>query len=156
MVTIEPVTASAARHYDVTVVGAGPVGAVAALARARRGVRVALCEANPSAARRLAGEWLHPPAIQVLRELGIDLPSEVPEHAAGRGFVVFPDDGSAPCLLPYGIAPRVIPFAWAFSGTIGRALRGLGGAAWRSGQWDTPAGSPAPCSGACAGWWWGS
>ena len=30
---------------------------------------------------------------------------------------------------------RVIPFAWAFSRTIGRALRGLGGAAWRSGQW---------------------
>jgi hypothetical protein len=30
---------------------------------------------------------------------------------------------------------RVVPFAWAFSRTIGRALRGLGGAAWRSGQW---------------------
>ena len=95
-------TASAARHYDVAVVGAGPVGAVAALAHARRGARVALCEANPSSARRLAGEWLHPPAIQVLRELGIDLPSEISEHARGQGFVVFPDDGSAPCLLPYG------------------------------------------------------
>jgi squalene monooxygenase len=96
------VTASVGRHYDVAVVGAGPVGAVAALAHARRGARVALCEANPRSARRLAGEWLHPPAIQVLRELGIDLPSEIPEHAAGQGFVVFPDDGSAPCLLPYG------------------------------------------------------
>ena len=30
---------------------------------------------------------------------------------------------------------RVIPFAGARSRTIGRALRGLGGAAWRSGQW---------------------
>jgi 2-polyprenyl-6-methoxyphenol hydroxylase-like FAD-dependent oxidoreductase len=96
------VTASVARHYDVAVVGAGPVGAVAALAHARRGARVALCEANPSSARRLAGEWLHPPAIQVLHELGIDLPSEISEHARGQGFVVFPDDGSAPCLLPYG------------------------------------------------------
>jgi hypothetical protein len=44
----------------------------------------ALCEANPSSARRLAGEWLYPPAIQVLRELGIDLSSEIPEHARGQ------------------------------------------------------------------------
>ncbi|MGH8622537.1 MAG: FAD-dependent monooxygenase, partial [Burkholderiales bacterium] len=87
-------------------VGAGPVGAVAALAHARRGARVALFEANPRSAQRLAGEWLHPPAIEVLRQIGIDLPGAIPEHSAGQGFVVFPDDGSSPCLLPYaGGAP---------------------------------------------------
>ena len=42
---------------------------------------MALCEANPSSTRRLAGEWLHPPAIQVLRDFGTDLPSAIPEHA---------------------------------------------------------------------------
>ncbi|MGH8624626.1 MAG: FAD-dependent oxidoreductase [Gammaproteobacteria bacterium] len=94
------------QHYDVAVAGAGPVGAIAALAHARRGARVVLFEANPKSALRLAGEWLHPPAIGALSRLGIDLPATIPEHAAGQGFVVFPDDGSAPCLLPYAEEAR--------------------------------------------------
>ncbi len=93
-------------HYDVAVVGAGPVGAVAALAHARRGARVVLFEANPRSALRLAGEWLHPPAIEALYRLGIDLPAAIPEHTIGQGFVVYPEDGSAPCLLPYSQGAR--------------------------------------------------
>lgn len=85
--------------YDVAVIGAGPVGAVAAYAHARRGARVLLAEANPNAARRLAGEWLHPPALDHLRELGI---APLPQaHRTGEGFVVFPDSGDAPFVLPY-------------------------------------------------------
>ena len=87
---------------DVVVVGAGPVGCVAALAHARAGAKVLLLEANPQAAARLAGEWLHPPAVGVLRELGIDTePSGV---TTGHGFVVFPDDGSGPIELRYADA----------------------------------------------------
>ena len=88
--------------YDVAVVGAGPVGCVTALLMARRGRRVLLVEANPSSATRLAGEWLHPPAVDILGDLGVDLgPSE--PYLSGRGFAVFPDDGSLPVVLPYRV-----------------------------------------------------
>ena len=86
--------------FDAVVIGAGPVGCVAALARARAGARVLLLEANPAAARRLAGEWLHPLGLSVLHELGLD-PSEDSRFDSGRGFAIFPDDGSAPVVLPY-------------------------------------------------------
>ena len=84
---------------DVAVVGAGPVGCVAAIALARRGQRVVLLEASP-AGRRLAGEWLHPAAVELLRELDVPLPPRARPESA-RGFIVFPEDGSAPLPLPY-------------------------------------------------------
>ena len=87
-------------HYDVAVVGAGPVGSFCALACAQRGAHVALLEANPGASRRLAGEWLHPPAVRLLRDAGIRLDSH-PASAPGKGFVVFPEDGSEPIAIPY-------------------------------------------------------
>ena len=87
-------------HYDVAVVGGGPVGSFCALAHARAGARVALLEANPKASRRLAGEWLHPPALQMLRAVGLNLEAE-PRSTPGKGFVVSPEDGSEPIVLPY-------------------------------------------------------
>jgi squalene monooxygenase len=81
---------------DAAVVGAGPVGCVAALALARRGANVLLLEAKPAAARRLAGEWLHPPGVDVLHRLGVDVPGE-----PGQGFAVFPGATDDPVLLPY-------------------------------------------------------
>ncbi len=87
-------------RYDVAIVGAGPVGSLCAVAHARKGARVVLFEANPSASRRLAGEWLHPPAVEILRRLGI--PIEVDGRGAtGRGFAVFPEDSPEPIVLPY-------------------------------------------------------
>ncbi len=88
------------RSYDVAIIGAGPVGCATALAFARRGAHVLLLEANPKASGRLAGEWLHPPAVEALAELGVSLEPERP-YIAGRGFVVYPDDGSRPIVLPY-------------------------------------------------------
>ena len=87
-------------RYDVVIVGAGPVGSLCALAHARKGARVALLEANPNASKRMAGEWLHPPAVRMLREVGIRLDAQ-PRSTTGKGFVVFPEDGSEPILLPY-------------------------------------------------------
>ena len=91
---------AASRRYDVAIVGAGPVGSLCALAHARKGARVALLEANPKASARLAGEWLHPPGVRILHDFGIGLDT-LPRSAAGKGFVVFPDDGSEPIVLPY-------------------------------------------------------
>jgi lanosterol synthase len=82
--------------YDAAIVGAGPVGCAAALAFAARGARVLLCEAEPRACRRLAGEWLHPPAVAILEDMGV---GDV--GVAQRGFVVLPDDRSDPIKLPY-------------------------------------------------------
>ena len=88
------------RHYDVAIVGGGPVGSVCALAYARKGARVVLLEASPEASKRLAGEWLHPPAVRILREIGIGLDTQ-PPIGAGNGFVVCPEDDSEPIILPY-------------------------------------------------------
>lgn len=93
--------ASRRDSYEVAVIGAGPVGATAALAFAREGRRVLLLEQDPAlAADRAVGEWLHPPALDVLDELGVDLTPPMP-YPTGRGFVFWPDDGGEPVVLPY-------------------------------------------------------
>lgn len=84
----------------MAVIGAGPVGCVAALSLARKGRRVLLLEANGRASERLAGEWLHPSAVEILRDLQVPMGGEE-IHTTGRGFAVFPDDGSDPVVLPY-------------------------------------------------------
>lgn len=91
---------------DVAIIGGGPVGCVAALAFARRGAQVVVLEARPSAGRRLAGEWLHPPAADALARLGVDLESAIPETARGLGLTVFPEDGSEPVMLRYDAGAR--------------------------------------------------
>ncbi len=93
-------SSSLSRRYDIAIVGSGPVGSLCAIAHARQGARVALLEANPKAAGRMAGEWLHPPAVRILRDIGID-PASQQQASAGNGFVVFPEDGSQPIVLPY-------------------------------------------------------
>ncbi len=91
---------TSARRCDVAIVGAGPVGSLCALAHARKGARVVLLEANPKASQRLAGEWLHPPAVRILREIGVDLGVQLPDPR-GKGFAVFPEDGSEPIVFSY-------------------------------------------------------
>ncbi|MBX3158524.1 MAG: squalene/phytoene synthase family protein [Deltaproteobacteria bacterium] len=88
------------RAHDLVIIGAGPVGALAAHAFARRGARVALIEASPNATSRFAGEWIQPPGVEVLDRLRL---GRLEDQGArvGYGFVVIPDDGSPPIELPY-------------------------------------------------------
>lgn len=111
-------------RYDVAIVGAGPVGSFCALAHARRGARVALLEANPKASRRLAGEWLHPPAVQALRDAGVRL-QDHPGSSVGKGFVVFPEGDGRPIPLPYraGVSGLTCDHATIVSELRGAAVR---------------------------------
>ena len=86
------------RDVDVAVVGAGPVGCIAALAHARRGAKVALLEAHPTGKPRLAGELLHSPAAAILRDLGV---MPLGTHPV-RGFAVFSKDRDTAVLNDQG------------------------------------------------------
>ena len=86
-------------RVDVAVVGAGPTGATAALAFARRGAHVALIEGHPDAALRFACEWIHPPGVRALRSLGVDVRALAARE--GHGFAIFGGDGDDPVCLPY-------------------------------------------------------
>jgi squalene monooxygenase len=86
---------------DVAVIGAGPVGCVTALACAQRGARVVLLEAQSQAPNRMAGEWLHPCGVQILRRLGLERIGAAVDHPPGQGFVVFSEPDSPPIRLNY-------------------------------------------------------
>lgn len=89
--------------FDVVIIGAGPVGCITAMSLANRGRRVLLLEANPNNSRRLAGEWLHPPSLKILQDLGMEqlISTLRSNYVSGLGFVVFPDDGTEPIQLNY-------------------------------------------------------
>ena len=82
----------------MAIIGAGPAGSLCALAHAQRGARVALFEANPNGFSGLKGEWLHPPALRMLQQVGVRLDAQA--HTT-KGFLVFPEDGSEPIPLTY-------------------------------------------------------
>ena len=117
-----PVSGADPCHYDVAIVGAGPVGSLCALAHARNGYSVVLLEANPNTSKRLAGEWLHPPSVRILREIGIE-PDEEADCTPGKGFVVFPEDGLEPILLPYPDGRHGV--AWEHARLVSRLRRAV-------------------------------
>lgn len=62
-------------RFDVLVVGSGPAGSVAALVLARGGARVALVDKAPFPRDKACGDLVGPRGVQLLAELGIDLPA---------------------------------------------------------------------------------
>src|SRR2546429_4864455 len=60
------------QHDDrVIVVGAGPVGAVTALALVKKGIPVTLLEAEAEPPEDQRAATIHPPTVQMLAELGL-------------------------------------------------------------------------------------
>ena len=56
---------------DVLIIGAGPVGCVAALILGRAGLDVTLVEAQPTLPKDLRASTFHPPTLDILAELGL-------------------------------------------------------------------------------------
>ncbi|MEM6908993.1 MAG: FAD-dependent oxidoreductase [Pseudomonadota bacterium] len=56
---------------QVAIIGAGPVGCVAAYYLARQGIDVVLAEAGPDCAQDLRASTFHPPTLEMLDTLGI-------------------------------------------------------------------------------------
>jgi 3-(3-hydroxy-phenyl)propionate hydroxylase len=62
---------SSAERHDAIVVGAGPVGAICALALARKGMSVALIEAEQKINRNPRAATTHPATLEMLAELDL-------------------------------------------------------------------------------------
>lgn len=74
---------------DVLIAGGGVAGCAAAAALSSLGLRILVIEPKASQGRRLAGELIHPPGIDGLKQLG--LLSDTPEIGSRiRGFSIHP------------------------------------------------------------------
>lgn len=70
----------ARQNTDVLIIGAGPVGLVAALRLAARGISFTLCEAEPALPEDLRASTFHPPTLDMLETLDLSAPL----HELGR------------------------------------------------------------------------
>lgn len=89
---------------DVLIAGGGVAGVAAAAALSQLGLNILIIEPGPSFGRRLAGELIHPPGIDGLRQLGL-LDDVEAMGSEVKGFAVFPSNGEEGLdgmILPYG------------------------------------------------------
>jgi 2-polyprenyl-6-methoxyphenol hydroxylase-like FAD-dependent oxidoreductase len=89
---------------DVLIAGGGVAGSAAAAALAPLGLNILIIEPKASHGRRLAGELIHPPGIDALKQLGL-LDDESRIGADIKGFSIYPyghdADSDEPIVLPY-------------------------------------------------------
>ena len=100
-------------HFDAIVVGGGISGSTTAAALAQRGRKVLLCESGLPNSRRLAGELMHPPAAERLKDLGLLSALEDAGGVPVYGFVIFRDAEDPGTLLSYSEIPGCRPTGFA-------------------------------------------
>ena len=61
----------ASERPPIVVAGAGPTGLMCALALARQGVSVVVCEAEPSLTHDLRAGSFHPPTLEMMAPYGV-------------------------------------------------------------------------------------
>lgn len=89
------------KAVDVLVAGGSIAGAAVAAACAPLGLTVLVVEPKPVHGRRLAGELIHPPGVEGLRELGL-LDDTISMGNEILGFSIFPfREATHPLHLPY-------------------------------------------------------
>ncbi|MGE5523096.1 MAG: NAD(P)/FAD-dependent oxidoreductase, partial [Rhodospirillaceae bacterium] len=59
------------KRYDAIVIGGGPAGATAALLLARAGWSIAVVERSPYPRGKVCGEYIAPPALALLHDMGV-------------------------------------------------------------------------------------
>src|SRR5687767_5030893 len=102
-------------RYDVTIIGAGPAGCIAAIALARRGHRVAVIEQHRFPRDKVCGECLSALGIEVLERLDLKKILEpLRPTRLTRGELVAPSGQSAYVELPatmWGLSRRSLDAA---------------------------------------------
>lgn len=73
MAELSPSSITLTMNHDVIVIGAGPAGLSAAIALARGGVSVLVCEQAEAPGDKPCGEGLLPSALDELKALGVDV-----------------------------------------------------------------------------------
>src|SRR6267154_4316290 len=73
----------------VIVVGAGPVGAVTALALVKKGIPVTLIEAEPEPPEDQRAATVHPPTVEMLVELGLEREAFAEDASGGLQSPIF-------------------------------------------------------------------
>src|SRR5499427_10249256 len=77
------------RDDRVIVVGAGPVGAVTALALVKKGIPVTLIEAEAEPPEDQRAATIHPPTVEMLVELGLEKEAFSEEPSGGMSAPLF-------------------------------------------------------------------
>src|SRR5467141_1991579 len=78
------------QHGDrVIVVGAGPVGAVTALALVKQGIPVTLLEAEAEPPEDQRAATIHPPTVEMLVELGLEAEAFAQDASGGMSAPLF-------------------------------------------------------------------
>jgi 2-polyprenyl-6-methoxyphenol hydroxylase-like FAD-dependent oxidoreductase len=98
-----------AANHPVLIVGAGPVGLVAAIALLEQGIDARVIDQQPPDSKRTYPVVLHPRTLRVLSSLGVTAPLEWRGHAVSR-LVVY-TDGQRRTVLDLPAAADIAPGA---------------------------------------------